>query len=179
MHIVPLQDGLWLPSSASVNSGLVTQSAGCSRSALGKHLAKLWLILRYLPLPDVIDQLFFMLCTSQRLQASCTTPISAGFLLGFFLPAVTGSLHTISLSYQLPVFKRIPRDTHTPFKGKRTGNPRRNTRENTHQWSIRSFKSLNNYPESFLDNLFNVWLNDSMQSYCWSATIINQTDTTT
>lgn len=45
--------------------------------------------------------------------------------------------------------------------------------------SIRIFKSLNNYPESFLDNLFDVWLNDSMQSYCWSATIINQTDTTT
>lgn len=82
-------------------------------------------------------------------------------------------------NYTLPVFPRIPCDTHPPFKGNRTGNPRRNTKENTHQWSIRSFKSLNNYPESFLDNLFDVWLNDSMQSYCWSATIINQTDTTT
>lgn len=180
MHIVPLQDGFWLPSLASVNSGFVTQSAVCSRFVLGKHLPKVWLILSYLPLPDVIDQLFFMLCTSHRLQASCTTHICVGFLLGFFLPTVTGSPYTIS--HQLHT-SSLPEDStwhHPPhLKGNRTGNPRTNTRENTPQWSIRSFKSLNNYPESFLDNLFDVWLNDSMQSYCWSATIINQTDTTT
>lgn len=109
--LCPCKDGFWLPSLASANSGSVTQSAVCSPSVLGKHLPKVWLILSYLPLPDVIDQLFLMLCTSHRLQASCTTPICVGFLLGFFfLPAVTGSLHTIPLSYQLHS-SNLPKDS--------------------------------------------------------------------
>lgn len=112
---MPLQDGFWLPSLASVTSGFVTQSAVCSHSVHGNHLPKAWLILSYLPLPDVIDQLFFMLCTSHRLQASCTTPICVGFLSGFFLPAVTGSLHFSFLPTTRFQSSRGFHVTHTPL----------------------------------------------------------------
>lgn len=51
---------------------------------LGNIFPRFGSLSSYLPLHDVIDQLFFMLCTSHKLQASCTTPICVGFLLGFF-----------------------------------------------------------------------------------------------
>lgn len=128
-------------------------------------------------------QISFSSCSAQATGSKILAQLPSVliFCQGFFylLWQAVSTPFLFLTSYTLSVFLRIPCDTHPPFKGNRTGNPRRNTKENTHQWSIRSFKSLNNYPESFLDNLFDVWLNDSMQSYCWSATIINQTDTTT
>lgn len=101
---------------------------------LGNIFPRFGSLSSYLPLHDVIDQLFFMLCTSHKLQASCTTPICVGFLLGFFfLPTVTGSLYTISPSYQLHIssFSEDSMWRPPPLKGNRTGNPRTNPREHT------------------------------------------------
>lgn len=183
MHIVPLQVGFWLPSLASANSGFVTQSAVCSCFVLGKHLPKVWLIVKLSASSRCYRSAF--LHALHKPQASsflhnshmCWVFVRVFF---FYLLWQAVSIPFLLLTnYTFPVFQRISRDTPPhPLKG--IGQEtQEQIQENTHQWSIRSFKSLNNYPESFLDNLFDVWLNDSMQSYCWSATIINQTDTTT